>query len=889
MWRTRVWLFLACSLLGAAPLQALDLDAWWASGDHTHLLLELALRQSSTPALCTLGQDCRQRFTTSAYRLLEGAHAEGAPVTSGDAVAAVIRSLLQRLPPQVTVETRQRPLSAFSGARAVDEIYLVRGTAATVPLARAGACFRQHTLSLTDTPAPGAIALSTRDPIQLERRLEEAVLGFARRSGSLVSSTFRAGASTESELLIAGFELGPGASWAGNVKKVRIPVAGAGLATVEDARGQPALRESAAGPVRLRDSAVTFWTDPARVLPGLEPPVRAGADGGAVRRGGVGQHLVSHPTVSDPPVDGGRLLLTEAPEPADHAIGPRPLVPLRADLASVRALRDSLPFADEAEGLQLLRWILGEDVDEAPQRGRAWLLGPVYHSRPLALDYGATGDGYGVSNPRVRIFFGSADGVLHAVENTDAAGRESGREVFGFLPHSSLAALLRRRSAASPVPVAYGIDGSPVVLRVDRNGDGTLRADDGDEAIVVFGLRRGGSRYYALNVSDPLQPPRLQWRLERTVGGDFDELGLTFSTPVVGRVQFDGQVRDVLLLGGGYNGGVDAATGERLGKDATAGDDPVGNAIYVVDARSGALIWKAVRGDSAAADNSRFPHPDMRDSIASEIAVLKNAAGIIHRLYVGDTGGRVWRVDLPPGGLHDPQHRARHWSASVLAELGAETVGPDDRRFFAAPALVRTVDDRGRPVDGVLITSGNRAQPLARRTVNYAFYLRDGLVRSGDARVRERLALTFDQLHPAGSCTPEQTGPCAAVQGPGWKLAMPAPGEKGWGSPVIDGGRVLFGSFEPRQAPCEAPPGRARLYAVNLVDGAAPDGGSAGWDLGVGVPSELLRAGEWLVLPGGVPEAAASGAGLLPDAALQRSRAPQLLRTYWREPGVDPL
>jgi type IV pilus assembly protein PilY1 len=888
MKRTRAWLFVVCSLLGAASLQAEDLDAWWASGDRTHLLLELALRQTAAPVLCTLGQDCRQRFTTSAYRLLQAAHAEGASVTSGDAVTVVIRSLLQRLPPQVTVETRQRPLSAFTGTPAVDEVYLARDTAAA-PLARAGACFRQYSLSLTDTPMRGAVTLSTRDPIQLERRLEEAVLGFARRSGSLVTSTFRPGASTEAELLIAGFELGPGAPWAGNVKKVRIPTAGSGHAAAEDARGQPALRESGAGPVRLRDSALTFWTDPARVLPGLEPRVLAGADGGTVRRGGVGQHLMSFPAASGPQGDGGRLLLTEAAEEPDHAAGPRALVPLRADPAGIAVLRDRLPFADEAESLQLLRWLLGEDVDEAPQRERPWVLGPVYHSRPLALDYGATGDGYTVSNPRVRIFFGSADGLLHAVENTDAAGRESGREVFGFLPHSSLTALLLRRTVEARESVAYGIDGSPVALRVDRNGDGTLRADQGDEAIVFFGLRRGGSRYYALNVSDPLQPPRLQWRLERTVGGDFDELGLTFSTPVVGRVQFDGQVRDVLLFGGGYNGGVDAVTGERLGKDATAGDDAVGNAIYVVDARSGALIWKAVRGDPAAADNSRFPHPDMRDSIASEIAVLRNAAGIIHRLYVGDTGGRVWRVDLPPGGLHDPQHRARHWSASVFAELGAETAGHDDRRFFAAPALVRTVDDRGRPVDGVLITSGNRAQPLARRTANYAFYLRDDLVRSGDVRVRERLALTFDQLHPSGSCNSEQSGPCDAVQGPGWRLALAAPGEKGWGKPVIDGGRVLFGSFEPRQAPCEAPPGRARLYAVNLVDGAAPDGGSAGWDLGAGVPSELLRAGEWLVLPAGVPEAAASGGGLLPGAVLQRSRAPQLLRSYWREPGVDPL
>jgi|TARA_R110000772_G_scaffold46915_3_gene107276 type IV pilus assembly protein PilY1 len=883
-----------------STVSADDLDAWWTPADRTVLSLELVQGEEAAPSLCTLGQDCRQRFTASAYRKLRQAYPEDVPVSVNAAVMAIVRSVIERLPPQLTVEVAQRssPISARGDSHLV---YLARGADSAAPRSVAGSCLRQFALSLSDEPDPNALALSFDDPVLAERRLAEALLGFARTSGSMVSSAFPVVADGQpgaAALLLGMFDAGPDAHWAGNIKKLLIPQAGGlpeslampPVALVEDARGRPALESVDYGGGRLRATALTFWTDPARVLSGLVPPVQTGADGDAVRRGGAGQRVAAGvPPASAAAAAVGRDLFTEVAAQSHQVAGSQALLPLRADRASVALVRENLPRVDDDEALELLRWLLGEDVDEAPQRARPWLLGPVFHSRPLALDFGATGAGYTTSNPNIRIFFGSADGILHVVENTDAVGRESGREVYGFLPRILLPRQLERRTGEVRGSIHYGVDGSPVALRVDRNGDGRIRAQDGDEALVFFGLRRGGIGYYALDVTDVDRPPRLQWSLARTRGGDFDHLALSFSTPVVGRVQFGGTVRDVLLFGGGYHGGRDVASGEPLGKDAAAGDDPVGNAVYIVDARTGELVWKAVLGDTVEAGNTRFAHPDMRDSVASDLAVMVDAEGLIHRAYVGDTGGRIWRIDLPPGVAGNPDHRAQHWFVSVFAQLGAEEAGPQDRRFFHAPALVRTVDRGGLPVDSLLVTSGNRARPLATGVEDYAFYLRDRLIVSGDALARHRTPLEIGQLVPVTACEEEEGERCSAAHGAGWRLALASAGEKGWGRPLIDGGRALFSSFLPRSDPCEAPPGRGRAYAVNLADGTALGGQSPGWDAGPGMPAELLRVGNAILLPAEPPVIVGPDSGLVPGTVVQASRAPRLVRTYWREPGVDPL
>ena len=119
------------------------------------------------------------------------------------------------------------------------------------------------------------------------------------------------------------------------------------------------------------------------------------------------------------------------------------------------------------------------------------------------------------------------------------------------------------------------------------------------------------------------------------------------------------------------------------------------------------------------------------DSIAAKVTVLdSDGDGVTDRLYAPDTGGNIWRVDMPTGDPGD-------WSAIHFAELGGAT-DADDRRFFGEVTVAQTtfslvetvlVDQDGEevsvmtaretPYDAVLVGSGDRTQPNGEGTQNY--------------------------------------------------------------------------------------------------------------------------------------------------------------------------
>jgi type IV pilus assembly protein PilY1 len=741
----------------------------------------------------------------------------------------------------------------------------------------AGSCANFHQLRLSSEPLPGGVALPLADPVALRLGLQEILLGLVSRGGSLVTAV---GPNVGSDpgglprdLYLGMFEARPRVGWRGNLKKLKLaagaaPDVAASLVdspiVVVDSLGAEGLVKEGPRRGQIHTGAVTFWTSAAArpsELPGDTP--LAAADAATVAQGGAGQKIpglkAGEDTVGDFNGPGSRQLFTEAETGSA-------LLPLNADLATANELAPWLGTGDPHEALRLLRWLRGWEED-ASSRTQAWLLGEVLHSRPLAINYGAVGAGYSVANPNIRVLFGSGDGFLRVLENTDAAGGESGRELYGFMPRELLANVSLRREGELPAArFTYGVDGSPVALVKDRNGDGNLRAQEGDEVLVYFGLRGGGASYYALDISDPARPPRLQWVVSRTEGGDFDELGLSYSTPVVGRVRFGGVSHDVLIFGGGYEVG--------------------GNAVYIVDARSGELVWKAMQGITADRSNRHYAHAELRDSIPADIAALTDSAGYIHRLYVGDTGGRVWRIDLPPGHTEDANHRAEHWLVTLFAELGGS--GADGRRFFHAPELVQSRSAQGQMVDGVLLSSGNRADPAATGVTNFHFYLKDYLSSTGDPALRERPPMQLNDLSDQTACTGiAQSCPGSLVHG--WKIALTAPGEKGLSKPLVDAGRVFMTSFTPSAVPCAQTPGEGKIYMMALADGHALLGDRRDHVLGDGIPAEILRLGDYLLLPsGGLDSSVEAGNALLPGA-LQRSLGPRLLQIYWRQPGIDRL
>ena len=545
--------------------------------------------------------------------------------------------------------------------------------------------------------------------------------------------------------------------------------------------------------------------------------------------------------------------------------------------------------------------------------GRPWMLGAVLHSRPVAINYGRRN---GSTSDVVRVVFGSADGVLHMVD--DATGAEK----WGFMPQAVMGALstLRENQAGAVLP--YGVDGSPLVLIRDRAGTdstqsgslgklgviGDATGDDGDRVLLFFGLRRGGAAYYALNVTEP-DNPKLEWRLnsegllragQSAVDTDsaafFAPMGLAFSNPQVGRiaVDLDGNLgttadlstRTVLVFGGGYNGGRNAV-GTKIGKDlnnsrnivATAkvglndgsGSTDRGNAIFMIDAATGQTLWRAVRSTTTAvvytASTRSYAHPLMVDSIPSDVTLLDtDNDGLSDRLYVGDTGGRLWRADFP-GVLPSA------WTITPVASVGrhnrdgltpSATIA-DDRRIFFAPDYVplrNKLDRQG--TDVVLFGTGDREDPLNLSTPNWFYAFRDNDLVSGKLASEIITAETDIPQHAAGFTNFDlagSVGDITKLSTSGYRFQFTRTGEKFFSSPVTLEGTSTFTSYVPPDPSaltarvCTPNEGVSRLYSIGVRQGEFRNvnGSSSGRDvpLGTGLAPEINVLSGRTLAPGG--------------------------------------
>ncbi len=750
-------------------------------------------------------------------------------------------------------------------------------------------------------------------------------------AGSLVAPSVPVNGPADSasgqDIYFSLFQPEPSPLWPGNIKKLKIaPPAEAGADSA--GRANPEIvAEAPTGRAaistedgQILPDALTFWTDPlgSDVLafdPGRQEV--PGRDGRSVTRGGAGQQvpgfLTDTPGASNSEPGARQLYTLDPDEPGE-------LLAFDAVPATLDALATQLdPTASlsDTDGLELMRWIRGQDSFDADADGdryesRRWLLGDLLHSRPLAIGYGTRpGSAYSASNPDIRIFFGTNDGIFHLLRNTTPSGEESGQETWAFIPPEllNMQSALARNGVGAGQSHPYGLDGEAVSVIRDRDGDGNIESDDGDSVLVVIGQRRGGRGLYAFDMTDP-DTPRFQWLINHETPG-FEQLALTFSAPRVARLDLGEEgPTTVLVFGGGYNGGW--ADGARVGKDAGASVDRIGNAIYVVNPLDGSLVWRAVGPGEGAVTGSGeqvFYAHELTDSIPSAVAVIdSDHNGVDDRAYVGDSGGNVWRIELT-----EHQHRqaesdttdADNWYITRLATLGG--AADSDRRFFHAPDVVHTRDGSG-DYDGVLIVSGNRAEPREKQVRNFAYLLKDRRT-AGSGGVGPALpgaAIGHEDLADVtGACLSSVSDSCIAADlAPGWKLALQAPGEKGLSAPLISNGAVVFTSYVPAgtdavedsRTACSADVGFSRMYWVSLgsgspalpLPGSLTPGGegehpSAGFDrfraIGPGLHGDVVPYHDQVLIPG-------TGSG---DASLLFIPGRDLWRTYWREEEVDAL
>lgn len=614
--------------------------------------------------------------------------------------------------------------------------------------------------------------------------------------------------------------------WNGDIKKLKITQNRLADGSVDtffaDALGNSAIGSDG----RINFNALTFWTNG----PSLPPPpsdpnttIVAGRDGREVPRGGAGQKIPGF--ISGSP---GSLNSTAGARQLFYDSSATSLLPLNADNTTATALQSALTAVDSTEALTLLRYARGLDVDDinlnsSTTDARPWIFGDPLHSRPLPINYGAA-NGYTVSNPGIYIAVASNDGYLRLIRNTNTDATESGAEVWAFMPRSVMAVqkILRSNTPLSPVQHPYAFDGAPAIYVNDANNDGSIKTADSDKVYLYASLRRGGRAYYALDVTNP-DSPSLLWTIDNTTTG-FSELGLSFSTPRVGTVRIGSTLTPVVFFAGGYDTNKDA--------HALGSNDTKGRAIYVVNATTGALIWKAAAGATIGYDSASktYAHTGMQDSIPSDLAIADtdgDASGLTDRILVADTGGKVWRVDLTQDGV------IANWKLTLLAKLGRKfepsaNNKTNDRRFFYPPDIVQSRDSIGN-YDAVILGSGDREDPLDKGgvTANFLYVVKDRTTGIGGATdqttTHATLADVSDNCLQGGvtsSCDPDLRS--------GWKIALTqVSGEKNLAAAVTFSGSISFNTYLPSVASstetqtCGPVEGKGLRYVLSLKNGTA--------------------------------------------------------------------
>ena len=288
---------------------------------------------------------------------------------------------------------------------------------------------------------------------------------------------------------------------------------------------------------------------------------------------------------------------------------------------------------------------------------------------------------------RPTVYISSNDGMLHAIEtdvhnnpyyqtggiatpetsdDTFSTGNNAGNgaERWAYIPRTVLPTI--HKLASIPYVHRYFVDGSPVVGDICLS---TPCAGLNDwRTVLVGGLNSGGRGFYALDVTNPLQP-RAMWEFRvrlpgttscatnsmsvDTTGGshvvttsstaigatDDCDLGLSYGNPVITKLKGSG--RWVVIVTSGLNNtGLEPLTTNRMG-------DGKGY-LYVLDAVTGRILHK-IGTDAGDAGTSGASYADADPSGLAKInnwVDASNTDNTTLAVYGGDMKGNLWRFDL---------------------------------------------------------------------------------------------------------------------------------------------------------------------------------------------------------------------------------------------------
>jgi type IV pilus assembly protein PilY1 len=718
-------------------------------------------------------------------------------------------------------------------------------------------------------------------------------------------------------------------AWDGNVKRFRlcnstdVTSYGCAYGAIIDALNQSAIDSTTS---RIKDTAVSYWS--------LDTTI---PDGSNVSKGGAGALITQNSVVprtlytyrgsytglsATAPATPTTVVATAGNTLYDTAIND----PTILGLPDTSGSNTTTNATDTAAVTSLISWMRGQDaydqnidipsVTPAVHSGnltetRPWNFSDPLHSRPVAITYGAVTNILGVAdktNPIVKLFVGNNDGTIRMINGS------TGAEEWAFVPQEMLNQQFPLSQDADGGHI-YGVDDTPSFWINDINGDGIIDPAAGDFVYMYIGMRRGGRNIYAFDVTPSSKmtsqsatvTPKLMWVINGG-SGNFVNLGQTWSRPKVTRIRYnctgtvcndDGSTHSnskmVLIFGGGYDTNQDNAI--------PAGPDSMGNAIYIVDPKTGQRIWWTSSDATAS-----LPLSGMLYSIPSELTLLdSNGDKYTDRIYVGDTGGQIWRIDLGTqlsttsnGGSNGylfadvgcdstSSTRRFHNSSGNCPGTSPNVATNQGRRKIFYPPDVSQVNDPSFSTtayyDLVTIATGNREDPLdllttnlspvqeavhnriyAFRDYNYAPGIPVSIPASGitDTDMYDASANNLGTL--TGASLTIEINTLKATKG--WFIDLKEAanvtltnglstiwvGEKSLAKTTIYAGTLYVTTFVPANSStalntCQANEGEGRYYAINYLTGTAmfdlQNTGVSGATqrsavVGGGIPSEVV-------------------------------------------------
>lgn len=505
-------------------------------------------------------------------------------------------------------------------------------------------------------------------------------------------------------------------------------------------------------------------------------------------------------------------------------------------------------------GANLVAWLRGAATYETTNttsplyRARSTALGDIIGATPVFLSrppFNYADAGYAAfktaqASRKLVVYVPANDGMLHAFS---AEGTDAGSELWAFVPSAVMSKLYRLADTAYPSNHQYYVDGSPEIGDVYINGRW--------RTILVGGLGAGGRAYYALDITDPLNPQAL-WEFS---SADDADLGLSFGNPVIAK-RADGTW--VVILSSGHN-------------NTSPGD---GNGhLYVLNARTGALLLKldTTAGGNAAGDATA---PAGLAKLAAWVDSERD--NTVKRLYGGDLRGNLWRFDIDA-------------SSNRVTRLAQMLVGSTPQPVTAAPALAQiTYGTSTYPV--VFVATGRYlgTNDLTDTTLQSIYAIKDPMDGSSWGNVHTSASFVEQTLSTSGGTRTITSNPVDWATKGGWRVDLPSSGERVFADIKLAGTALAVASAIPgSNSLCSSTGGTSWLYLFDSATGSAVSGRSA---VGVAYPGGVLMGLTVNYAADGTPIISARGSDggtLGPDKCTGckpgGSSGGTLRRTYWRE------